>query len=405
MDNAISLEQALQVIMENNQEGPVVYKNLSEGVDECLAESVYADRDLPPFNRAAMDGYALKKSDLPGRGKPIKVSGTVYAGMENETTPRPGEAVKIMAGAAVPTPLDTVIRFEDSEVQGEGNEVVFHVDKVEAWQNIARKGQDARKDNVVIEKGTILTNTAMGIAASVGHTPVQVFPKPTVAILATGDEIIPVEQVAREFQVRNSNSFALYSLLYYLKIEPIFHTIASAEKEELVRAMQKGLQADIFVVTGGFAKGEAEMIPETLKELGVQELIHGIRIKPGRPVWFGKTENGHAVFGLPGNPVSVQLTFKAYVEQYIRRSMGQPPLEPLYLPLKGSHSKGENRAEFVIGRISQQDGQSKVEEVPYHGSGDYVNIQGSHGFFIHWEQDGTLKDGNIVEFYTWKSFS
>ncbi len=404
MKQLMDYQGALKLILEKATKGEVVYKNLIEGVDECLAEDVFADRDLPPFHRAAMDGYALKNAEFPGKGKTMKISDTLLAGQDaNELDIKPNHCIKIMTGASVPEPLDTVVRFEDG-IQ-ENNQVEFTIEKPEKWHNIALQGEDAKEGAVVIQNGEILSNTSMGIAAAVGHTPVQVYPKPTVAILTTGNEIIPIEQVAQPFQIRNSNSFALYSLLYYLKIEPIFHTIVSDDESHLTNALKKGLQADILIITGGFAKGEADIAAQTLKKLGVEEYIHGIQVKPGKPVWFGKYRDKHAVFGLPGNPVSAQTSFKAFVEQYIRQIMGLGPLMPLHLPLAQDHIKKHQRTEFVIAQIINENGKSQIKPMKYHGSGDYVNIQGSHGYFIQYAGDTQLSASSIVEFYPWKNFA
>lgn len=401
MDEIISYDESLRLVLDNVSESPVVYKNLHEAMDECLAENVYADRSYPPYNRAAMDGFAIRSRDFKDASTSFPIIGTQLAGKDLEIEVKANTAIRLMTGAAVPEGYDAVVRFEDASVDKDS--VSFNLKKVEPGQNISRKGSDTKDRELLIKKGTRLGNAAMNVAASVGHTPVQVYPKPTVALLSTGNEIIPIEQVPREYQIRNSNAFSIRSFLYQYKIEPIFQTIVPDNKEEMEKAFRKGANADILIITGGFSKGESDYVPEILSTIGVNKLFHRVNIKPGRPTWFGKKEKITAVFGLPGNPVSNQITFKVYIESYIRKYMGLDPIHPLYLPLSKDVVSSHGRAEFIVARVISDDRSSWVEPVSYHDSGDFIGILESDGYFYTPANRDNLNSGELVPFYFWST--
>ncbi len=397
----ISFQQSLDIILQNVSEAPVVYKNLHEAMDECLAEDVVADRPYPPYNRAAMDGFAIRREDFHGSNAVLPILGTQLAGDDIELECRPNTAVKVMTGAAVPDGYNAVIRFEDALAEDES--VRFRVEKVDLWQNISRKGEDAKDWQKIIPKGTVLSSAAMNVAASLGHTPVQVYPKPTVSILSTGNEIVPIEQVPRPYQIRNSNSFGIRAMLNDYKIDPIFLSIVRDSREELQKAMSKGANADIMIVVGGFAKGEADHSAEILESLGVQKLFHGVQLKPGKPTWFGK-KGKTAVFGLPGNPISCHLTFKVYIESYIRKYMGLGSTSPIKLPVGTEISKEHGRTELVLASIAESDDKTVIMPVRYNDSGDFISMLPSHGYFIFDSDRDTIHQGETVSFFPWKNF-
>lgn len=368
---------------------------LLDAAGRVLAESIVADRDFPPFARATRDGYAVRTSDLVNLPAILEVIGEIKAGQKLDQVPatvKPGEAVSIMTGAPVPDECDGVVMVEYTSRQGERVEIMR---KIAAGENIVSRGAEARQGNVLLERGLPLNDTAIALAASVGKARVEVFQKPRVAILSTGDELVGIEDSPGPTDIRNSNSYSLAAQVKAAGGIFVLLPIAPDEPRRLRERVDEGLRADLLLLTGGVSMGQYDLVEQVLTEADAEFFFTGAKIQPGRPVVFGRVLCGggapsassgqaHAsessstsqklkyFFGLPGNPVSTMVTFELFARPMLEALAGMVPQKLRFLRVK---LKSEVRVKtglkrFLPAILSGEFEESEVELVPWHGSGD-----------------------------------
>lgn len=338
---------------------------LEEADGRVLAETIYADRDYPPFNRSQMDGYAFNINDWENGVRKFRLTATVFAGQPVPPAPGSGECIKIMTGAAVPHPANVVIRREDA-VENDGS-VTFNIDQVLPFFNIAQQGEDLKKGGIAIEAFCICSPTVISTLAALGKTKLSVTKLPSVALFTTGNEVKPVSEDIGDAEIRNSNEWLLKSLLRQWQIKPSFKHIPD-NVQELEENIRQALDKDIVILCGGVSAGDADFVPQVLEKLGVQLLFHKVALKPGKPVWCGEYPGGCIVFALPGNPFSCLVTFKLFIEPYLRLSSGLPPAGISTLPLNGQRVKKVSFDEFFPARISGKPAMLEIMQI--NGSGD-----------------------------------
>lgn len=358
---------------------------LDEAVDRVLAEDIFADRDYPPFNRAAMDGFAIRCSDLQAGITEFEIIDVLYAGSTTNKELSSGTCFKIMTGAACPPAADAVVRREDAVIKG--NKVSFTVSDIRPYQNIARKGEDMQKGTGVLQKGTKCSVSVIGILASLGYQEVWVEALPTVAIITTGDEVRSIEQSVTDVQIRNSNVHVLKALLKKNLLAPVFIRHVPDNKEQLTEAFAAAMKHDIVIACGGVSAGDADYVPGVLTSLGITPLFHKVAIRPGKPIWCGHKES-KMVFALPGNPFSCLVTFTLFIRYYLERCFGLPAFS-LSLPLKEGRKQKVALDEFFPVKISGTP--SSLLPVALNGSGDIrigvgadaLALHPAHAFEIH----------------------
>ncbi len=244
---------------------------LDDALGRVIAEDVFADRDYPPFNRSAMDGYAIRAEDLENGIDHFQIVDTIYAGSTTTKILASGECYKIMTGAAVPLSANAVIRKEDAEQTD--HSVSFLIEEIKPFQNIARRGEDLMKGDIVLNK-SVRGNAAMtGLLASVGKDKILVESLPTVAIITTGNEVIQLGEEVNDVQIRNSNFYVLKALLKAWNISPSYHHHALDDPKEIFSCLEKALEYDIVIINGGVSAGEADYVPSVLKQLGVEQFF------------------------------------------------------------------------------------------------------------------------------------
>lgn len=360
-------------------------------INRVLTDDIHADRDYPPFNRSAMDGYAVNSEWFNQLGQKALVSqGKCFAGQAFDLPIDPTKALKIMTGAPIPDGLNAVIRIEDCK--DSCDLIVFEIDQVKTYQNIAQQGEDAQKNTVILEKGTILSPQNVQLLATMGIKEVVVKKLPQIAIITTGDEVKDLEENVDWFQIRNSNK---YSLLAELKRANLPVTVCSHvldQKKELEHALQNALEADIVLLTGGVSMGDADLVPEVLAQHDIQKVFHKIAMKPGKPIWFGKSKN-KAVFGLPGNPLSTFHCYHLFVKPYLYSIQGNSTKKYVLLPLN-EDVKPASIDRFFPFQIVE--GRLKLKL--FNGSGDITASLKTDGI-VHLPQDKSLKTNDLVTCY------
>lgn len=368
-----------------------------------LRKTIRADRPLPPFNRSAMDGYAARYADLAKGLRRFQCVGTLEAGAAWHGKVRPGECLKIMTGAPVPAGCDAVEQVEKSKT--DGAYIEFFTETPERWQHIHRLGADCRKGARLIASGEPLTPGRVAVAASVGAASVTVTRAIRVAVIASGSELVGVARKPAPYQIRDSNSRFLLARLAAIPWATVsFGGVIKDDPRTLRRALASALKKnDLLIVTGGVSMGERDHIPGVLKECGVHNRLYKSAIRPGKPIWFGVKGN-IAVFGLPGNPVSVAATFSEFVLPALRKMAGFGVVIPpvLRLPLAAPAKKKHTLREFRVGSYVN-DGASVAPVAGYQGSGDFVSAARSDGVIVIPEEARELPAGTIVEFHPWNS--
>jgi len=340
--------------------------DLEDAEGRILDEEIFSDRDYPPFNRSAMDGYAIKLEDWENGIREFSITETIFAGNSATSQLNTGSCYKIMNGASVPYSANAVIRREDSnETNGK---VSFSIEEISLFQNIAQKGEDLKQGSPAIKADTICNASVISTLATLGKTSIRVKKLPRVAFFTTGNEVKPVKSAVNKNQIRNSNEWLVKSLLKNWRIKPELYRHLPDNKEDLFKNIENALSFDILIMSGGVSAGDADYVPEILQSLGVTKLFHKVAIKPGKPFWCGQMPNGGMVFALPGNPFSTLVTFKLFIETFLSESLKQSISKTLNLPFSGKRIRKSGLDEFFPAKIIGEP--SKIEQVDINGSGD-----------------------------------
>ena len=377
----LSFEDARRLVEE---QAALVQAVSAEHVDliaadgRVLFEPVVADRDLPPFPRSTRDGYAVRSADVSQVPATLEVIGEIKAGEKLDRIPRNiarGQMAAIMTGAPVPAGLDAVVMVEYSSPHGKQVELNR---SVVAGENIVACGAEARAGSRLLDRGVRLNAAALALAASVGKSKLQVYKRPRVAVLTTGDEIVDVEAVPGPTEIRNSNSYSLAVQVRRAGGEAVVLPVAPDELQGLRRLVEEGLRCDLLLMTGGVSMGRYDLVEQVLSELRAEFFFTGAKIQPGRPVVFGKAagssreSRGTYFFGLPGNPVSTMVTFELFARPMLEALGGQAPrkLTFLHAKLKREIRMKTGLKRFLPAVVSGEFDRAEVELVAWQGSGD-----------------------------------
>jgi len=345
-----------------------------------LAERVVADRDQPPFDRSTRDGYAVRARDV-AAGREMRVVGSVRAGerWQGEAL-REGEAVEIMTGAPLPDGADAVVMVEHVALVGNALQVGR---TLRVGENVVARGAEARSGDALLPVGRVMGAAEIAVAASCGAAKVKVFARPRVAIVATGDELVELEMEPREWEIRNSNSYALAALVEAEGGTAVRLPIARDTVEDLRARIVSGCEEDLLLLSGGVSMGEFDLVEQVLAEAGAEFFFTGALIQPGKPVVFGRIPIAGAwryFFGLPGNPVSTQVCFHLFVAPVLRALAGRKEVAPRFVEARLSEEvKGGVRVTRFLPAelVSAWDGVS-VGVVGWQGSGDVAaNARGN----------------------------
>ncbi len=363
-------------------------------LDRVLAEDILSPIDVPPYTNSAMDGYALNSHGVE-QGATLQVIGTAWAGKPFARRVEKGECARIMTGAVIPDGADAVVMQE--LVQREADTICLQR-SVRAAENVRPAGEDLTAGSLALAKGQRIRPAELGLLASIGVAEVVVTRRPRVTIFCTGDELRAVGQPLAKGDIYDSNRYTLYSMLQRLGVEIIDFGVIPDQPEALEKAFRDAMKSsDAVITTGGVSVGDADYVTGMLEKLG-QIDFWKIAIKPGRPLAFGRLGESR-FFGLPGNPVSVMVTFYQFVQPALRRMMGEnlPPRVLLQIPTATALRKRPGRAEFQRGILETgEDGTLIVRSTGHQGSGILRSMSEANCFIILTEESSGVEAGELV---------
>lgn len=416
VSNLFTVEQAIEIIDTVPISPLVVRVALDQAQGLYLAQDLFADRDYPPFDKSLMDGYAVRAADVSGAPVELRLIGEVAAGGRASRAIAVGETMAIMTGAPIPEGADGVVPIEETSRQDDIVKIL-HCDKPGRF--IARRGADIRQGQLVLKKGTRLEAARLAVAATIGAHLLEVYPRVRVAVLSTGDEIVPIDTVPAGAQIRNSNGLMLVALLKRFGCEVTDLGIARDDPETIRAAISRGAGFDALFVTGGMSMGAYDYVPELLREMGYELRITKLRIKPGKPFVFGVGEgsgargqglatktmgtdtvssssslNPHFVFGLPGNPVSGFACTVRLASRLIARLAGGAAVER-WLTARLTQALPANgpREFYQPAKLTWGVEGLLVTPLTWKGSADLFTLAGADALLVRAENEGAQPAG------------
>ncbi|MDN3669648.1 molybdopterin molybdotransferase MoeA [Echinicola jeungdonensis] len=385
----IDIQEALSQVLESSQNYGQEKVPLMESVGRFLAEDIHTDRDAPPFDRVTMDGIAIQLGDL--ENQPLgsyPIQGIQAAGLPQMTLENRKHCIEVMTGAIMPKNADTVIPYEEVEIQD--GQAKINLEKI-AKRNIHYRGSDSRQGEKIIANGKKINAADIGVLATVGKITVKVSNLPDVAIISTGDELVNVDETPQEHQIRKSNVYSLWAGLMKDGIKPeMFHiTDDKTELEDKLKGLLKDF--DVLLLSGGVSKGKYDMIPEVLDDLGVQKSFHRVAQKPGKPFWFGfHKELNSKVFAFPGNPLATYVGYQFYFRQWLHQSLGEK-LQFNVCTLGKSLPGNPKISQFVPVQINKKNGEAMP--IKNNGSGDLFSLSQTEAFLLVPRREGENQAG------------
>lgn len=402
----VPLTTAMELLLQTVPRLPVEPLPLEQCCGLTLASDVVSEIDSPPFDKALMDGFAVRSADVVDGTATLRVIEQVAAGQVPQQAIVAGTAIQIMTGAPLPAGADAVVRIEDT--RSEQDTVTISGPPVKPESNLSRRGGALRVGETVLQAGQRLTASRIGALAELGWAQVPVRRRPRVSVLATGDELVPVGTRPGPGQIRNSNEAMLMAQIQTCGAEPIGLGIVPDVREALAAGIRRGLESDILVLSGGVSAGKFDLVPSELAAAGVREVFHKVNLKPGKPVWFGVHEpepgrTGCLVFGLPGNPVGSMVCFELFVRTAVRVLMGVEAATPEELPATVTHEfrHRSDRPTFHPAECQTTATGWTVRLLPWQGSSDLRATVAANGMAVLTAGEQTYQPGDQVPIIRW----
>lgn len=392
----IGAQEAWQAVCAAAPVAPVETLLLEKAAGRVLRSPVVADRPFPPFDRITMDGIALAYEAFAKGRRTFKVAHMAMAGAPPVALTDADACVEVMTGAPLPPGTDTVIRYEDLHFPEPQTAVVKPQATVQPFQNVHKKGSDASAGKELLSSGTRLDAQHIAVAAACGYQTLQTSQLPAVAVIGTGDELVPVAATPLPHQIRQSNAHMLAAALasYHIRAD-IFHL---PDEPQVMRAhLQDCMQKyNLLILSGGVSAGKADYIPALLAQTGADIIFHGVRQKPGKPLLFARTDSGTTIFALPGNPVSAFMCFRRYVAAWLGKYL-QTADEPQHYARLTAEVKFDPPLTYFlqVRAFTDTDGICYAEPIVGGGSGDFVNLLSVNGFLILPPDKAEFKRGEI----------
>lgn len=379
----LSFEDARQLVItqSKNHSGirPTVYLPISEALGYVLAQEIRTDREYPPFNRSTRDGYAVRAGEAT-LGASLRCVGEIKAGDTVSAPLDSGACIQIMTGAAVPPCSDAVVMIEFTR---RTDDTITFDRSTQQAQNIVPRGSEARAGEIALSPGLRLGFAELAVAAQVGAVSFRCYKKPRVAILSTGDEVVPINETPGPFQIRNSNTVSLGAQIQIAGGEPVPLVNALDRVDDLSEKIEQGLREEVLVLSGGVSMGKYDLVESVLKGMGAEFYFDAVAIRPGKPTVFGRCRNT-LVFGLPGNPVSTMVTFQLFVIPALDILNGAEPrsLPQLEATLTEPLKEKSGLAHFLPARLDWQASAPQVRALRWQGSGDISALTRANCFLV-----------------------
>ena len=392
----ISVEEALHRILSIII--PLCQEKVSilDSLGRVIGEDIFAYRNIPPKDNSAMDGYAIRAEDTRGASveKPavLDVIEDIPAGAVPRKKIDGGKASRIMTGAPVPEGADAVVRVEDTEKAGDRVKIFVEATR---GQDIRNAGEDVREGERVITQGDIIRPAEIGMLAALGRSFIKVYQRPLVAVIATGDEIVDIDENPSPWQIISSNSYSLAAQIMECGGVPLQIGIARDKREDLVSKFGAALRADIIVSSGGVSVGDYDLVKDVMKEVGNEMQFWQVAMRPGKPLAFGSM-GGVPVFGLPGNPVSSMVAFEQFVRPSILKMMGRKNIfrKTVKATLEEDITKKRGTRHFIRACVKYENGKYTASTTGEQGSGILKSMVRANGLIILPENASFLKKGD-----------
>lgn len=398
----ITVQQAEKIIQSQTTNFGVEEISYESALGRVLAEDLFADRDLPPFNRPTVDGIAIDYSAYNEGVRSFKIKATQAAGEAPVAITANDECIEIMTGAALDDSLNTVIRYEDLEMV-RGMATIKNIE-IKKGQNIHPRGKDKKQGDAVADANSIINPALIGLAASIGKTTLLVKKLPRVVIITTGDEMVSTDVVPTPYQLRRSNGITIKSVLAHHAI-PADMLHLKDDYDIIKNALNRCLQAyDVLLMSGGVSMGKFDYVPAVLEHLAVKKLFHKVKQRPGKPFWFGKHGSQTLIFAFPGNPVSVLMCLHRYFIPWLEISLGIKSRPPEHAVLQNNLSFPYPLQYFAQVKLGINDqGQLLAEPDEGNGSGDFSNLIHTDAFMELALDKNEFKKGEVYRVWRYNS--
>ncbi|NWG12987.1 MAG: molybdopterin molybdotransferase MoeA [Acidobacteria bacterium] len=393
----IPFDEALRKILTNLPPSSFEEVDFRHASGRVLAEPLTATCSIPPFSKSAVDGYALRTGDIEAVPATLELMGEIRAGDTASLLVGPGQAAAVMTGAPVPRGADAVQMMECAAITDDGAGIRI-LERVRPGENIIPAASEASLGQVVLTAGRLIGPAETAALATFGHVRVRVYRRPTVAIMATGSELVEADQVPPPHGIRNSNSCCLAAQLRLLGLEGEYIGIARDERNHLRERLETGLLRDVLLVSGGVSVGAYDFVEEILRELGLEVIFSKVAIRPGKPTLFAR-KYGKLVFGLPGNPVSTFVSFELFVRAALGRLIGfaRPDLPRVQGSLASRITQKAGRTSFLPASVVWRSEGWQIHPLPWKGSSDIIGFSRADGLVVFPAGRDVMEAGDKAE--------
>jgi molybdopterin molybdotransferase len=392
--------QAEKIVLSETIDFGTELVSLDAALNRVLAENIIADRDLPPYNRVAMDGIAISYTAFEKGIATFRIAGTQAAGDTPIDISNEDECIEIMTGAALPASTDTIVRYEDIKV--ENGIVTILIDDIRKGQNIHKKAIDKKQGDVIAAANQIIHPALISIAASVGKTEILVKKLPKVVIITTGNELVNIVDTPSPYEIRKSNNYAIKATLLQYDLNADMLHIAddlAITKQSLRKCLA---QYDVIILSGGISAGKFDYVPQVLEELAVKKLFHKVEQRPGKHFWFGKHDACVMVFAFPGNPVSSFMCLHRYFMPWLQKCIGITTTMTYAILESDINFKPQLQYFLQVKLGFNNSGQIIAMPIEGNGSGDFANLQDADAFMELPAERDNFNKGEVYRIWPYK---
>jgi molybdopterin molybdotransferase len=400
----ITVEEALTIINENLVDFGTEKISLDKSLNRVLKENLKTDRDLPPYDRVTMDGIAIQYEEFVSGKVSFPIEDIAAAGMPRKRLSSGKNCLEVMTGSIMPLNCDTVIRYEDLKIKDQTATII--VSNLSPKQNIHYKGEDRKSKELIVAKDTIISSAEIGVAASIGKSDILVSRLPRTLVISTGDELVPINAIPLDHQIRRSNVYRIVTSLLDYGIQADNKHL-NDDEEEITRALKVYLENyDVLILSGGVSKGKFDFLPRVLEKVGVKKLFHRIKQRPGKPFWFGKYRDKCTIFALPGNPVSSFLCMHRYFNYWLHSSLNSKISTIPCAELTRDVQFKPDLTYFLEVKIKFNN-QGKILATPVkgNGSGDLANLVDADAFIELPRGKEFYTSGEVYPVYFYRKLS